>query len=68
MNDTPIKKTGWQKPPIPLKVQCAHWGVVFANMSAYRYAEGTEWICQCGKVFVVVSNSSNEKRLVIKEL
>lgn len=61
------KRSGWQQPAIPSKLTCSHIGVFFARLAVSHHAEGHEWICSCGKKFVVVSNGGENKRLVPKE-
>lgn len=58
--------TGWQQPATaaPRRPVCLHLGLVFAQLTAHLHSEGHEWVCPCGKVFVVVSNGGHDKRLV----
>jgi len=60
-------KPGWQGPPLPPSQVCSHASVSIASaFGAFRYPEGTEYVCGCGKVFVVVSNGGRDKKLVPK--
>lgn len=64
MNDF---KPGWQQPPVPgEKPPCSHFGLVFARLTLAVHPVGHEWICTCGKVWRVVSNGAQDKRLVPK--
>ena len=61
--------SGWQQPPVPRPVpiaKCSHLGAVFAGLTVFSHAEGHEWICPCGQVFVVVSDGGRNKHLVKK--
>lgn len=44
-------RSGWQQPARTAK--CAHLGVLFASLGAYAHDVGHEWVCPCGKRFVV---------------
>jgi hypothetical protein len=59
-------RIGWQQPPIPRRraSTCPHIFLPFASIAAAAHAEGHEWVCGCGQVFVVVSNGGHDKRLV----
>lgn len=62
------KKPGWQSPALPPRkltpMECPHIGAVFAAFTISSHAEGHEWVCPCGQVFMVVSNAGKDKRLV----
>lgn len=62
-----MTNSGWQQPPVPRQPvvpKCIHLGVFGASFTLHQHAEGHEWICPCGQVFVVVSNGGKDKRLV----
>lgn len=63
------KKSGWQQPPLHVEnpQRCLHIGAVFADLASRDHIDGDEWVCVCGKVFVVVSNGGLDKHLVPKE-
>ena len=64
MNDI---NPGWQQPPVPAQpkpMPCPHIGRVFAQFTIARHPEGHEWVCTCGKRFVVVSDAGRNKQLV----
>jgi hypothetical protein len=44
----PTRAPGWQHPP-----RCPHRGLIGATLGIGMYAVGDEWVCTCGKVFVV---------------
>jgi hypothetical protein len=53
--------------PVPIKrkpTACPHLGLFGATLSLASHPEGHEWVCECGKQFVVVSNGGEGKRLV----
>jgi hypothetical protein len=59
------RPAGWQQPPVPRPaLRCPHLGLAFAALTIGLHATGHEWVCGCGKVFVVVSNAGKDKRLV----
>jgi len=56
---------GWRQPAS--RPTCAHWGLIAAQLSVYRHEVGHEWVCKCGKVFVVAERYDGieaTKRLV----
>ena len=60
---------GWQQPPVQIKPSpktCPHLGLIGAQFGIIKHPEGHEWVCTCGKVFVVVSNGGKGRRLVAK--
>lgn len=65
------KKYGWQNEPvrsIPNPQACAHIGTVAARAELIAHDFGHEWVCDCGKTFVVVLNSGAKKTLKEKEI
>lgn len=52
--------SGWKQKPT-----CIHLGLMGAILSMGGHDVGHEWVCDCGKVFVVVKTDSG-KKLVAK--
>jgi hypothetical protein len=48
LTEAPTRAPGWQHPP-----RCPHRGLIGATLGIGMYAVGDEWVCTCGKVFVV---------------
>jgi hypothetical protein len=61
-------RMGWQQAELPSShLPCLHLGFPFAQLAVYRHSEGHEWVCRCGKVFVVVSSAGQNKKLVPRD-
>lgn len=57
---------GWQQPARPRTAACMHIGAIFAALAAPAHDAGHEWLCTCGKVYVVrqrVVDGQTVKRL-----
>ena len=53
---------GWQQKPE--FAGCMHLGLMSAVLTIARHKEGHEWVCTCGKKYVVVSDGGKNKKLV----
>jgi hypothetical protein len=57
-------KFGWQQPPVsvsPALDICVHMGIVQARKQLPNHAVGHQWVCTCGKLFVVILNAGGKK-------
>lgn len=57
---------GWQEPPMSTWTppeECAHMGRALAMLRLPLYAEGAQWVCTCGRIFVVARNKGDKKTL-----
>lgn len=57
-------KYGWQQPPTatsPVLDVCVHMGIVQARKQLPNHAVGHQWVCTCGKLFVVILNAGGKK-------
>lgn len=57
---------GWQQPPLPIEArrdECTHMGRSMAMLRVPFYAEGAQWVCICGQIFVVAKTKGGKKTL-----
>lgn len=55
-------QAGWQQPP--KQPTCSHIGALFAALGAQWHEVGHEWLCTCGKRFVVRRATTDDGRSI----
>lgn len=61
-----MRKPGWQQPAVPLRTSCPHMGLLLAMIEVSRHPVGHEWVCVCGKTFVVASGNNGRTKTLVR--